>query len=112
MNRIVLLAVCGGALGVLAGPAAADIIGNPITVTVQNGDGVGSFDITLADCTYDPGGQQWIYIQQGTRTVMSDTGRTLATFSGLTMFMAHDPAISLGFALQAGGTPTLVSISS
>jgi MYXO-CTERM domain-containing protein len=112
MNKVVFLAVCGGALSVLTGQAAADIIGNPITVTVQNENGTGSFNVTLAECGYDANSQQWFYIQQGSRVVLGDSGRTIATFSGLSMFMAHDPAISLGFALQAGGTPTLVTISS
>jgi uncharacterized protein (TIGR03382 family) len=112
MNKVVFLAVCGGALSVLAGQAAADIIGNPITVTVQNASGTGTFNVTLAECSYDANSQQWFYIQQGSRTVNDDNGRPIATFSGLNMFMAHDPAISLGFALQAAGTPTMVTISS
>jgi len=112
MNKALFLAVCGGVVSTLVGAASADIIGNPITVTVQNDTGVGSFNVTLAECNYDAGSQQWVYLQQGSRTVMSGDGRPLATFSGLTMFMAHDPAISLGFALQAGSTPTLVTISS
>jgi len=112
MNRALFLGVCGGVLSVLAGAASADIIGNPITVTVQNDIGTGSFNVTLAECGYDAGSQQWFYIQQGPRIVLGGDGRTLATFSGLSMFMAHDPAISLGFALQASNTPTLVTISS
>jgi hypothetical protein len=112
MKRILFLAACGAALGALADHATAGIIGNPITVTVQNNDGVGTFSIQLSDCTWDPANQQWYYIQQGSRTVQSTSGQTLATFSGLTMFMQNDPSISLGFALQGGSTPTLVTISS
>src|ERR1043166_2623809 len=112
MKRILLLTMCGAALGALPGHAAAGIIGNPITVTVQNDSGVGTFSIALSDCTWDPGSQQWYYIQQGSRTVMSNDGRPLPTFNGLTMFMQDDPSISLGFALQGGSTPTLVTIAS
>jgi hypothetical protein len=113
MKRTLLLTVvCGAAACALVGHATASIVGDPISVTVQNGDGVGTFSVTLAECTYDAPSQQWYYIQQGARTVFSNDGRPLASFSGLTMFMQNDPAISLGFALQGGSTPTLVTISS
>src|SRR5689334_760363 len=112
MNRTLLLAVvCGAAACALVGTASASIVGDPITVTVQNNDGVGTFSVTLQECTYDPATPRWTYDQQGARTVFSNDGRPLASFSGLSMFMANDPSISLGFALQGGSTPTLVTIS-
>jgi MYXO-CTERM domain-containing protein len=111
MKRTQLLALCGAACA-FASFASAGIIGNPITVTVQNDAGVASFSVSLSECTYDAPSRQWYYIQQGSRPVVTTDGRTLGTFSGLSMFMQDDPAISLGFAMQGGSTPTLVTISS
>jgi hypothetical protein len=113
MKRTLLLTVvCGAAACALVGNASASIVGDPITVTVQNNDGVGTFSVTLSECSYDPATQRWTYDQSGARTVFSTDGHPLASFSGLSMFLASDPAISLGFSLQGGSTPTLVTISS
>jgi MYXO-CTERM domain-containing protein len=114
MKRTLLLMLCGAAGCVLADQASASIVGDPITVTLQNGSYSGSFSVTLAECTYDPSSHGYYYQQQGSRSVVSSVGgQVLGTFSGLSMFMLDDPNISLGFALQsASSTPTIVTISS
>jgi hypothetical protein len=112
MRMNIVFSTAGVSLLVLTGTGLGEIIGSPITVTATSQLGTSSFSISVADGTYDPDTGNYFYSQQGSRTLMDDSGRTIAVVDGLTLFVQGDPLVSLGFAVQAGQFPTSFSITS
>jgi MYXO-CTERM domain-containing protein len=111
MQRMKSTAVAAG-VAVLAGAGVAWAdIGDPVIVFEATGSmGSGSYQVTL-----DDGGwvdDQWFWMADGPIEIRSDGGDLIVTLTEGSAFIQEDPVIALGFAVIAGASDTVFTISS
>jgi len=111
MQRMREIAWTAG-VAVLAGTAAAWAdIGDPaIVFEATSSAGTGSYTVALEDGAWD--GSSWFWMAPEPIEILSASGELILTLTQGSAFFDGDPVIGLGFAVLAGGSDTVFSVSS
>jgi hypothetical protein len=111
MQRMTHTAVTAG-VAVLAGAATAWAdIGDPVITFEATGSmGSGSYQVTLDDGAWSD--DSWFWMLGGPVEIRSDSGALLVTLNEGSAFIQEDPTVALGFAVMAGSSDIVFSVSS
>lgn len=107
-KALAALSVFGAAMAV----ANADLSGDAFSITASNSDGTASYSASLEDMEWDAESNTWTWSLGAPVELTDDEGDTIGWLNGGNAFIAGDPAINFGFAVQAGSSDTTFSISS
>lgn len=99
-------------LGAAVFAAHADLSGDAFHVTATNDSGSASYSVPWSDMTYDSDTNTWSWSLESPVELTNDGGDTIAWINGGNAFVAGDPAVNFGFAVQAGSSDTTFSINS
>jgi hypothetical protein len=93
--------------------AYADLDGSAFHIEASNGDGSASYSVPLDSFEYDAEANTYKWFSTGpVELVDPETEEVIAVLTSGNAFIAGDPAVNFGFAVQAGGTDTTFFITS
>lgn len=98
-------------LGAAVFAAHADLTGDAFHVTASNSSGSAELSVPLEALQYDSDTNTWSWSLESPVELTNDEGDTIAWINGGNAFIAGDPAINFGFAVQAGSSDTTFTIS-
>lgn len=107
-KSLAALTVLGAAM-----TANADLSGNAFSVTASNETGTATWTASIEDMIYDGETNTWSWgLNTSVELLDPETEEVVAILNGGNAFVVGDPAVSFGFAVQAGSSATNFTISS
>lgn len=111
MQRIRNTAMAAGAVVFVGAASAWADIGDPVIVFEATSDlGSGSYTVNLDEGNWM--GDSWHWASDGPIQILSDGGEVILTLDMGAAFIHQDPLVGLGFAVTAGASDTMVTITS
>lgn len=103
--------MAAGAVVLVGAASAIADIGDPVIVFEASGAmGSGSYTVTLDDGTW--AGDSWFWSSSDPIEIRSGSGDLIVTVNNSSVFIHEDPVVALGFAVTAGGSDTIFTITS
>lgn len=99
-------------LGAAVFAAHADLSGDAFHITASNDSGSGEYSVPVEAMSYDADTNTWSWSLESPVELTNGEGDTIAWLNGGNAFVAGDPAVNFGFAVQAGGLDTFFTITS